>query len=183
MTALPIARPVARATSSASGEESMPGDDLDAGASPARGLKKCMPTTRPGSAAAPAIAVIGIDEVFEARTAPGAICAQRGEQLALELEALGRRLDDQAAAGQPAELRRPPATVARLALEAALRPPALEAVGDLGQAALARLVDGVVQQRAGARRGGELRDPGAHGPGADDADRLGHCAHAQDASD
>ena len=35
------------------------------------GLKKCMPTTRPGSAAALAIAVIGIEEVLEASTALG----------------------------------------------------------------------------------------------------------------
>ena len=40
------------------------------------GLKKCMPTTRPGSAAALAIAVIGIEEVLEASTARGAICAR-----------------------------------------------------------------------------------------------------------
>ena len=69
--------------------------------------------------------------------------------------------------------------LAGLALQAALGPPALQAVGDLGQAALARLGHGVVQQRARARRGGELRDPGAHGPGADDADDLGHLAHAE----
>src|SRR4029453_9881218 len=96
--------------------------------------------------------------------------AQRGEQLALELEALRRRLDDQVAADQPAELldRR---DRARLALQAALGPPAREAGGDVGEGALARVVEGVVEQRAGARRGGELRDPGAHGPGADDADR------------
>ena len=37
------------------------------------GLKKCMPTTRVGSAAAGAIEVIGIDDVFEASTARGAI--------------------------------------------------------------------------------------------------------------
>jgi hypothetical protein len=36
------------------------------------GLKKCSPTTRAGSAAALARAVMGIDEVFEARTACGA---------------------------------------------------------------------------------------------------------------
>ena len=43
------------------------------------GLKKCSPTTRDGSAAAPASAVIGIDEVFEARTARGA-AARDGRQ-------------------------------------------------------------------------------------------------------
>ena len=72
MTSLPIARPVARATSSASGEESMPAMTSTRRMTGA-GLKKCMPTTRPGSAAALAIAVIGIDEVLEASTARGAI--------------------------------------------------------------------------------------------------------------
>ena len=72
MTSLPIARPVARATSSASGEESMPAMTSTRRMTGA-GLKKCMPTTRPGSAAALAIAVMGIDEVLEASTALGAI--------------------------------------------------------------------------------------------------------------
>ena len=43
------------------------------------GLKKCMPTTRPGRATAPAIAVIGIDEVFDASTAAGAIAPSARE--------------------------------------------------------------------------------------------------------
>ena len=137
-----------------------------------------MPTTRAGSAAAPAIAVIGIDEVFEASTAPGAIALSEANSSRLSSRRSGAASMTRPQSARPGELldRR---DRARLALEAALRAPALEAVGDLGQAALARLVDGVVEQRAGARRGGELRDPGAHGPGADDADRLGHCAHAQ----
>ena len=142
------------------------------------GLKKCMPTTRPGSAAALAIAVIGIEEVLEASTAPGAIGAQRREELALELQALGRRLDDEPGVGQRLERRprrrRSPGSRSRRPLARQRSRP----VGDLGQAALARLGHGVVQQRARARRRGELRDAGAHGPGADDADDLGHLAHA-----
>jgi len=102
--------------------------------------------------------------------------AQGGEELAFELEALGGRLDDQSGCGQLVELGRR-GDLAGLALQTALRAPALEAVGDLGQSALARLGHGVVQQRARARGGGELRDPGAHGPGADDTDDLGHPAH------
>ena len=107
--------------------------------------------------------------------------AQGREELALELEALGRGLDDEPRLRQVGQLGRG-RDLARLALQAALRPPALEAVGDLLQAALARLGHGVVQQRARARRGRELRDPGAHGPGADDADDLWHPAHVAEAS-
>ena len=176
MTSLPIARPVARATSSASGEESMPAMTSTRRMTGA-GLKKCMPTTRPGSAAALAIAVIGIEEVLDAEHGAGRDLAEGREELALELEALGRGLDDEPGRRQVGELGRG-RDLARLALQAALRPPALEAVGDLLQAALARLGHGVVQQRARARRGGELRDAGAHGPGADDADDLWHLAHA-----
>ena len=39
--------------------------------------------------------------------------------------------------------------------------------------ALQRLRDRVVQQRAGARAGSQLGDPGAHRAGAGDADRAG----------
>jgi hypothetical protein len=45
-----------------------PRDDLDE-AHDRRGLKKCMPTTRPGSPAAAPSVVIGIEDVFDARTA------------------------------------------------------------------------------------------------------------------
>ena len=144
------------------------------------GLKKCMPTTRPGSAAALAIAVIGIDEVLEASTAPGAISLERGEQLALELQALGRGLDDEAGRGQVGELGRGRDLAAA---RRSRRPFARQRSSPSAiccSAALARLGHGVVQQRARARRGGELRDPGAHGPGADDADDLGHPAHARE---
>ncbi len=71
MTCLPIASAVARAMASASSEESIPAMSSTSAMTGA-GLKKCRPTTRPGSAAAGAIAVIGIDDVLEASTARGA---------------------------------------------------------------------------------------------------------------
>ena len=81
-----------------------------------------MPTTRPGSAAALAIAVIGIDEVLEASTRVRARSALSGrEQLALELQALGRRLDDQPGVCQAVELG-DGGDLAGLALQAALAP-------------------------------------------------------------
>src|SRR3954468_9524304 len=73
MTRRPIASPAARATASASSEDSRPAMTSTRGIRGA-GLKKCRPTTRDGSAAARAIAVIGIDEVLEASTASGATC-------------------------------------------------------------------------------------------------------------
>jgi hypothetical protein len=126
-----------------------------------------MPTTRPGSAAAPAIAVIGIEEVFDARTAPGAISLR-----AAKSSRLSSRRSGAASMTSPAGDRSASSTAA-----APLRPPALEAVGDLPQAPLAGLGHRVVEQRARARRRRELGDPGAHRSGADDADDLWHAAH------
>ena len=51
------------------------------------GLKKCIPTTRPGCAAADASEATENDDVFVARIAPGANdAAERGEQRALHAE-------------------------------------------------------------------------------------------------
>ena len=71
------------------------------------GLKKCMPQTRSGRSAPAAIAVTESEEVLVASTASGRADPLQGrEQLALELEPLGRRLDHQLAAGEVGELRR-----------------------------------------------------------------------------
>ncbi|MCW2989486.1 MAG: hypothetical protein JWM73_80 [Solirubrobacterales bacterium] len=72
ITRLPIASPRSRTRATAAGE------DCTAGITSHRritggGLKKCIPTTFEGSGAALAIAVIGIDDVFEHSTASGAI--------------------------------------------------------------------------------------------------------------
>ena len=72
------------------------------------GLKKCIPTTFSGRAAAPASEVTGIDDVFVASTASSAQTSDsRGEQLALQVEALGGRLDHEVAVapGPPARRR------------------------------------------------------------------------------
>ena len=74
MTRLPIASPSARVVESASCELATPAMTSTSFIRVA-GLKKCMPTTRSGASSAPAIAVIGIDDVLEASTARGAASA------------------------------------------------------------------------------------------------------------
>ena len=67
ITCLPIASPAARATASASGEDSAPAttsSSLITGG----GLKKCIPTTRRGCSTAAATAVTSSDEVLVAST-------------------------------------------------------------------------------------------------------------------
>jgi hypothetical protein len=105
---------------------------------------------------------------------------QRAEQLVLELQALGRGLDDQRARGQRRERRgllEPRADRGRVAVEAAL----VHQLGDAGPGALGPggrgALDRVEEQRPGAALGGELRDPRSHRAGAHDADDLRCCAH------
>ena len=116
----------------------------------AGGLKKCIPTTSSGRAAALASAVTGIDEVLVASTALGRDLGELREQLALELPPLGRGFDDQLRVGQLVEIPR-------------RRDPVREA-------ALQRVGVGVVQPGLHARRGAELGDARAHRPRADDAE-------------
>jgi hypothetical protein len=120
--------------------------------------------------------VIGIDEVFDAEHGAGAISLS-----AAKSSRLSSRRSGAASMTSPASRARrarpPPATSPgsrsrRPLARQRSRPSAI-----LLHAALARLGDGVVEQRARARRGRELRDPGAHGPGADDADDVWHPAH------
>ena len=98
ITRLPIASPASRATASASAADSAP-----ATTSTSRilggGLKKCMPTTRSGCGTPAASAVTLSDEVLVASTQSALDDGRElGEQRALELEVLGRRLDHQLAA-------------------------------------------------------------------------------------
>ena len=137
------------------------------------GLKKCMPTTCSGRGAAAAIAVTGSDEVFVASTAVGpTIAAERGEQLALQLEPLGRRLDDELAAP-----RDPSSVGGRLEPRARpRRPPLLQRprCAPTPSAALERVrASGSWSsvRAPGLRR--ELRDAGAHRSGAEHADDVG----------
>ncbi len=143
----------------------------------AGGLKKCMPTTRSGWGTSAAIALTGSEEVLLARIACGPQASgQRGEQLALQLEVLGRRLDDEVAIAEVAEAAGAldaPRRRGRFLLAPAT---ALRALAERGAQALdagfQRLRDGVVQERLVAAQGGDLGDPGAHRAGADDADPL-----------
>ena len=101
------------------------------------------------------------------------------EQLALQLQVLGRSLDHQLAAGQVLQPRRC-AKAGRCGLGLGLRPAA--AVGSLHQRrakpsaspSLERRGDRVVQVGVEAAQAGELGDPGAHRSGAHDPDALDH---------
>ena len=148
------------------------------------GLKKCMPTTRSGRPRRGAIEVIGIDDVFEASTARGAISRERPEQLALDLERLGRGLDDELAAGEVLERGRALQPRARRGRLLGAPAPALGAAVEVLRDALERALDGrgigVEEQRPRARQRAELRDPRSHRPRADDADDLRCPAHARE---
>ena len=72
------------------------------------------------------------------------------------------------ASASAAELRRRLDRPGRARLEPPLLDLVLEPLGDAGQPALERLGVGVVDERARARRRGELRDAGAHRAGAED---------------
>ena len=68
------------------------------------GLKKCMPTTRPGCFNPAASAVIDSDDVLDARIASGDHHHfQFAQQLALDVEILDDRLDHQLRADEVAE--------------------------------------------------------------------------------
>ena len=101
---------------------------------------------------------------------------QPREQLVLELQALGRRLDHQLARGkilergsrlQPVASRRR----LRIAQSATLDAP-VQLGPDPLEPPAERLRDRVVQQRAGTGQTAELSDPGAHRAGAGDSDDV-----------
>jgi hypothetical protein len=107
---------------------------------------------------------------------------QPAEQLALDLERLGRRLDDELALREVRQLAR--------RLEALSRPrgvlrapaPALRSALELLRDPLERALEcggvRVVHERTRAGERAELRNAGAHRPGPDDADDPRCCAHA-----
>ena len=139
-----------------------------------------MPTTRSGPGVSAPIAVTGSEEVLLARIASGPqASASAGEQLPLQVEVLGRGLDHQVAAGQPGDVGdrlEAPARLLGLLGAPHLAPDALaERLDDPLRARLQRRRVGVLDQRLVAAEAGELGDPRAHRPGADDADPLdGH---------
>ena len=102
--------------------------------------------------------------------------AQALEQRALDLEALGRRLDHELARRQVFERRRRLEPCLRLlgllGSQSAAADAAIEVLSDSLQTALERGRIGIVDERPRARETGELRDPGSHRPGARDADHA-----------
>jgi hypothetical protein len=104
---------------------------------------------------------------------PG-VAGELAQQLALELQALGRRLDDEVAGLELLE-RADRAQALACALHRALRPRRLHACDAAFQGVRHR----VVQHGLKPRLRGELGDPGPHRPGTDDADDAG-CRHGRD---
>ena len=146
-----------------------------------------MPTTRSGCLAAAAIAVTSSEEVLVASTQSAVTIssASRPNSSRLTLQPLRRGLDDQlrTGPGPRASLRAPSAAVACSAGSLVPAPAlyaSLELSTDRLQPALERLRHRVVEQRPRAGQARELRDPGAHRPGADHADDLGSARPSQD---
>ena len=182
--ALPIRRATSVAASSAAAELSSPATTSTSSIS-AGGLKKCIPTTRSGSGVEAAIAVTESDEVLVASTVSGRVALGEGrEQLPLQIQVLGRRLDHQIAAGQRLDLGTAPGEAIEGSSGVVLAPaPALGALGE----PLAQPRDSILEGRCvgivdhglqpAEYRG--LGDSGAHRPGADDPDSL-ELRHAPD---
>jgi len=93
-----------------------------------------------------------------------------GEQVALELEVLGRGLDHQLGAGQGGEVRRTLQRAEVLAPQAALLDAALDPPARGLEAALERLRVRIREQAAGAGLRGQLGDARAHRPRPEYAD-------------
>ncbi len=180
MTRRPIAAPVARAIASVRSSVSTPAMTSTSFITGA-GLKKCMPTTRSGQATGAAIAVIGIDEVFEASThvsattpasSANSACLSSGSSGAASMTSShGASSVMSSTASTRSHAAR---TSSALSFPRAFAPSSPSSTRD--GAALRRTRDRVVEQRPRARRRGELRDAGAHRPGAGDADDGGQPA-------
>ena len=130
---------------------------------------------RSGRSVTAASRVIEIEEVLLARIAPGLQMRQKaGEDLALELLVLGRRLDHQVAVAElvetlaGADLATAPSPCP-LGERALLHLPAEEVV-DPAHRRVERLARDVGQPDLEARLGRHLRDAAAHLAGADHAD-------------
>ena len=145
-----------------------------------------MPMKRSGWAVTEASRVIEIDEVLEATIVSGLRNgAQVGEDLALDVLALGGRLDHEIAVGEIVERRRDADPVKRrLAagfVELALGDLARQQAVDRRERRLDALFGDVVEQHVQSGLGADQRDAGAHLAGADDADFVdrGSSAHPE----
>ena len=181
---LPHASAVALTVSTTSGAVARP-RTTSTSAMTGAGLKKCMPTMRSGCLSPAASAVIDSDEVLLAKMASAwRKISSVSNRRTFAVEILDDRLDHQAGRRQRIEAvtRLDPGERAAL-LVGARRPlstarasaPAIRSCG-LRQGGLVR----VVEEHGMARGRGHLRDPAAHGAGADHGDgnrRCERCHH------
>ena len=131
------------------------------------GLKKCMPTTRPGRPVAAASVAIGIELVFDARMAPsGKTLVGAAEQLLLDGRVLDDRLDHELGRNEVADRRDARQRLVRI--RAALGGQLHEARVHRLARPLERLRRRVVQRDPPPGGGHDLRDAAAHLAGADD---------------
>ena len=173
ITVLPIASPVARATATARSPvwsaRITSSSSISGG-----GLKKCMPDHVLGPRRRARERGHGDRRgVRGEHRVVAAHLRQPGEQLALQLEALGRRLDHQLAwrqalqrAGRPRAA--PAASAASLPFSTQRSSPRRTR----STPALERLGHRIVEHHSHARRAAELGDAGAHRAGADHAERA-----------
>ena len=162
----PIARPSSRVASSAASPDRSPATTSTSFITGA-GLKKCMPTTRSGPGTPAAISVTLSDEVLVASTQSSRTTSATlpNSSRLSSSDSGAASMTMSASASAPSSGRRLDRP-GRARLEPALLDLALEPLGDAGQPALERIGVGVVDERARARRRGELGDAGAHRPGA-----------------
>ena len=115
--------------------------------------------------------MIGIEEVFEARTAPsGRISSARRKTSVLHVRVLDHGLDQQV--GRHEVVGRLHAPEHLVGVGAALLRELLEARAHGREPALGRPGSGVVERDAPPRGRDDLRDPAAHLAGPDDEDVL-----------
>ena len=137
---LPIRSPSANAVSNGPSSVSSARTISTSGISGA-GLKKCMPTTRPGVDVAAAISVTESAEVFVARTASGRqIRSSSAKSSPLRLELLDDRLDHDVAVGEVVELGRQREPAHRVVARGLLELPLVDLAGEEVADPLARLL-------------------------------------------
>jgi hypothetical protein len=133
------------------------------------GLKKCIPITRSGRSVTEASEVIGIEDVFEARTAPRAGSRRRGGRPScLDVCVSIDGLDQERGRHEFVDRRDAPEHL--VGVGAALLRKLLEARAHGGEPPLGRAGVRVVERDVTAGGGDDLRDPATHLAGSDDQD-------------
>ena len=178
ITRLPIRSPAARAGRDALRPRTRAPATTSSSSISGTGLKKCMPTTRSGRAAAAASAVTGSEDVFVASTASASQISDRRANSsrfssrssgAASITSSQRAEVLERGRGVEATLgRRGGARSDQRPRSAPLRSPSRT----LLEAALERLRERVVKVGLEAAEAGDLGDAGAHRAGAGDAEHL-----------